>query len=271
MSLPPHRKLSPVPANDPTVDSDASHPAKRVRLASPTPSPVTKDMEMGAEDVLREIPVDTTGEPSAGASSSSAAPPPISSNLTKKGKSKSRKGKKNIHAAPEHCSNEDVIARDVSVLLGQDIVDGIVEEGKEWDAPFVKGERPEIEVEIKMMCSNGRYVVQFLVWFTLFLRNRTGEGLGIVPGETPWAILVPFSLPGEIVKARVYRHSRLHSLADLVAVVRPNPELRDESRVKCGYFAKCAGCQYQVYAIASIVGQGSDRVYRCSRTRSNSH
>jgi tRNA (uracil-5-)-methyltransferase len=38
----------------------------------------------------------------------------------------------------------------------------------------------------------------------------------------------------------------MHSVADLLAVVTPNPALRDQSRVQCRYFGTCAGCQYQV-------------------------
>lgn len=74
-----------------------------------------------------------------------------------------------------------------------------------------------------------------------------GEGLAIAVGATkPWVIVVPFSLPGERVLARVYRQNRLHSVADCVRVITPNPELRDDSRVQCRYFTQCAGCQYQM-------------------------
>lgn len=36
------------------------------------------------------------------------------------------------------------------------------------------------------------------------------------------------------------------SYADLLEVIEPNPEWRDMSRVRCKYFGKCSGCQYQV-------------------------
>ena len=61
-----------------------------------------------------------------------------------------------------------------------------------------------------------------------------------------WVVVVPFSLPGEKVRARIYRNSRMHSLADLVEIITPNTELRDSSRVQCKHFGTCAGCQYQV-------------------------
>ena len=64
--------------------------------------------------------------------------------------------------------------------------------------------------------------------------------------DRKWVIVTPLSLPGERIRARVYRHSRLHSHADLLEVLEPNPEWRDMSRVQCQYFGECAGCQYQV-------------------------
>ncbi|KLO17542.1 S-adenosyl-L-methionine-dependent methyltransferase, partial [Schizopora paradoxa] len=73
-----------------------------------------------------------------------------------------------------------------------------------------------------------------------------GEGLAIAPSSKPWVVAVPFSLPGERIRARVYRNVRLYSLADLVRVEEPNSSMRDMSRVGCKYFGECGGCQYQV-------------------------
>ena len=73
-----------------------------------------------------------------------------------------------------------------------------------------------------------------------------GEGLAIVPApKQPWVVIVPFSLPGERVRAKIYRNARLHSFAHFLSVERANPSLRDMSRVGCKYFEKCGGCQYQ--------------------------
>ena len=52
---------------------------------------------------------------------------------------------------------------------------------------------------------------------------------------------VPF-LPGERVRARVYRNDKNCSCADLVEVLEPSPE-RVEPR--CPVFGYCGGCQYQ--------------------------
>lgn len=69
--------------------------------------------------------------------------------------------------------------------------------------------------------------------------TNLGAGLGRVDG---WVVMVPFALPGERVRARVFRNHKQHSEADLVEVLEPSPE-----RVKppCPLFGECGGCQYQ--------------------------
>lgn len=69
--------------------------------------------------------------------------------------------------------------------------------------------------------------------------TNLGVGLGRLEG---WVVMVPFSLPGERVRARVYRNHKNYSEADLVEVLRPSPR-----RVEpvCPLFGTCGGCQYQ--------------------------
>lgn len=69
--------------------------------------------------------------------------------------------------------------------------------------------------------------------------TNQAQGLGRIDS---WVVLVPFALPGEIVKARVFRNRPNCSEADLIEVVRPSPH-----RVSplCSRFAACGGCQYQ--------------------------
>lgn len=77
-----------------------------------------------------------------------------------------------------------------------------------------------------------------------------GEGLAIAPEpRRPWVVIIPFSLPGEKIRARIYRNARLHSFADFLGVNQPNMALRDMSRVQCQYFGTCGGCQYQVRTV----------------------
>jgi 23S rRNA (uracil1939-C5)-methyltransferase/tRNA (uracil-5-)-methyltransferase len=55
-------------------------------------------------------------------------------------------------------------------------------------------------------------------------------------------VFVPYALPGEEVKARVYRNDKNCSHADLVEVVEPSP---DRVAPLCPVFGECGGCQYQ--------------------------
>lgn len=74
--------------------------------------------------------------------------------------------------------------------------------------------------------------------------TNLGVGLGRVDG---WVVMVPFALPGEKVRARVYRNHKNYSEADLAAVLAPSPH-----RVvpPCPLFGQCGGCQYQELAYA---------------------
>ncbi|KAI5986391.1 S-adenosyl-L-methionine-dependent methyltransferase [Pisolithus albus] len=101
----------------------------------------------------------------------------------------------------------------------------------EWESPF--GFKEELEVVVSTLSSNG-------------------DALAIGPDpHNAWVIVAPFALPGERIRVRVYRSSRLHSFADLLEVVSPNLELRDDSRIACKYFGKCSGCQYQMLSYES--------------------
>jgi tRNA/tmRNA/rRNA uracil-C5-methylase (TrmA/RlmC/RlmD family) len=57
-----------------------------------------------------------------------------------------------------------------------------------------------------------------------------------------WVVMVPFTLPGEKVRARVYRNHKNYSEADLLEVLTPSPHRIDP---KCPLFGTCGGCQYQ--------------------------
>jgi tRNA (uracil-5-)-methyltransferase len=76
--------------------------------------------------------------------------------------------------------------------------------------------------------------------------SSTGDGLG-TSASSDQIYVVPFSVPGDTVKAKVITHftKEHYSLADFVAVVEPSP-LRDDTRIGCKYFAKCSGCQFQM-------------------------
>jgi tRNA/tmRNA/rRNA uracil-C5-methylase (TrmA/RlmC/RlmD family) len=67
------------------------------------------------------------------------------------------------------------------------------------------------------------------------------------PARSGWVVMVPFALPGELVRVRIYRNQKNFSEADLVEVLEPS-----SSRVKprCALFGTCGGCQYQHLAYA---------------------
>jgi 23S rRNA (uracil1939-C5)-methyltransferase/tRNA (uracil-5-)-methyltransferase len=87
--------------------------------------------------------------------------------------------------------------------------------------------------------------------------TNLGSGLGRVPlsgsqlsalnsqltqPQGGWVVMVPFTLPGERVRARVFRNQKNFSEADLVEVLTPSP---DRVAPRCGLFGRCGGCQYQ--------------------------
>ena len=74
------------------------------------------------------------------------------------------------------------------------------------------------------------------------INNLTNTGLGVGRDEENWVIFVPYCIPGERVKARIFRNHKNHSEADLVEIINPS-----QYRVvpSCNYYGKCGGCQYQ--------------------------
>lgn len=85
--------------------------------------------------------------------------------------------------------------------------------------------------------------------------TNLGSGLGRValPGETEakWVVMVPFTLPGERVRVRVFRNQKNFSEADLVSVLTPSPH---RVAAPCPLFARCGGCQYQHLVYAEQLG-----------------
>ena len=69
--------------------------------------------------------------------------------------------------------------------------------------------------------------------------TNEGIGLGRVDG---WVVMVPYTLPGEKVRVRIWCNHKNYSDADLLEVL-----VSSSSRVepRCGLFGYCGGCQYQ--------------------------
>ncbi len=80
----------------------------------------------------------------------------------------------------------------------------------------------------------------------LELRIDTLTNLGLGLGRVDnWVVMVPFTLPGELVKVRVYRNFKNYSDADLIRVIEPSSH---RVKPKCDLFGICGGCQYQNFA-----------------------
>jgi tRNA/tmRNA/rRNA uracil-C5-methylase (TrmA/RlmC/RlmD family) len=77
--------------------------------------------------------------------------------------------------------------------------------------------------------------------------TNMGQGLGRVSiegsgGEAKWVVMVAFALPGERVRARVFRNHANFSEADLLEVIEASPH---RIPPRCALFGQCGGCQYQ--------------------------
>jgi len=83
----------------------------------------------------------------------------------------------------------------------------------------------------------------------LSIHTLTNEGNGLAR-VNDWVVFVPFALPGEKVRARVFRNHKNYSEADLIEVIEPSP-----NRVEpvCPLFGRCGGCQYQHLSYAAQV------------------
>ena len=69
--------------------------------------------------------------------------------------------------------------------------------------------------------------------------SNEGDGVGRVDG---WVVFVPFALPGERVRVRIFRNEPNCSRADLVEVLQASA---DRVEPQCPMFGVCGGCQYQ--------------------------
>ena len=80
--------------------------------------------------------------------------------------------------------------------------------------------------------------------------SSTGDAIGFSSSKDH-VFVVPFALPGELVTAKVIRSDAKnnYSVTDFLKVKEPS-ERRDANLVKCRYFAKCSGCQFQMIPYA---------------------
>ncbi|KAG5292025.1 tRNA(m5U54)methyltransferase [Histoplasma ohiense] len=81
---------------------------------------------------------------------------------------------------------------------------------------------------------------------TVYEISSTGDGLALSP-LFDHVYVVPFTVAGDRARVKVVKtmHEESYSVTDLLEVITPSPQ-RDDSLIKCQYFAKCGGCQLQM-------------------------
>ena len=153
-------------------------------------------------------------------------------------------------------SNEEVLLHDVEKLLAaQTVVKDSGEDASRpqhaQSPPFAPPERfSEVQVTISELSS-------------------TGDGLGL-SSTLDHVYVVPFTLPGDVVKAKTVKHfaREQYTLTDFVQVVTPG-EKRDDALVRCQYFSRCAGCQFQMLPYADQLIHKRSVIVRAYQNFSN--
>lgn len=103
----------------------------------------------------------------------------------------------------------------------------------------------ELELEISTLTNLGLGLARVPLPAALEVGDRSLE---VPPAKAGgWVIMIPFTLPGERVRARVYRNHKNYSEADLLEVLVPSPH---RVAPRCDLFGRCGGCQYQHLAYA---------------------
>ncbi|BCX48493.1 23S rRNA (uracil-5-)-methyltransferase RumA [Haloferula helveola] len=100
--------------------------------------------------------------------------------------------------------------------------------------PFPFEYHQELELTIDALSNLGDGIARVSV--------PSPEDDGAAESREGWVVFVPFTLPGEKVRARIFRNDKNHSRADLLEVLDPST---DRAEPGCELFGLCGGCQYQ--------------------------
>lgn len=78
--------------------------------------------------------------------------------------------------------------------------------------------------------------------------TSSGDGLGIIDNPVEegkkQVVIIPFGLPGDTVKIRVFKTHPSYVESDLLEVSTKS-KMRNDDLINCEYFGKCSGCQFQ--------------------------
>lgn len=105
------------------------------------------------------------------------------------------------------------------------------------DQPFAYHQ--EIELEISTLTNLGSGLGRIVLPDSPLAAPGTQP---TPPPQSGWVVMVPFTLPGERVRVRVFRNHKNFSEADLIEVLTPSPQRVTPG---CPLFGRCGGCQYQ--------------------------
>jgi len=173
---------------------------------------------------------------SSSSSAAAAAVAPIESNGAPKRKHPHDhhfKNKKQKTAKPtKDGSHEEVLLADVQALLQKLSVKDHEDQGSSKTDKFSGSKTlPDLQSELEL---------------DVTVLSSTGDALAFHE-DSSHVYVVPFALPGDKVRAKVFKHftQESYSLTDLVKVDSPSPD-RNDSLIRCQYFAKCSGCQFQM-------------------------
>ena len=83
---------------------------------------------------------------------------------------------------------------------------------------------------------------------TVLCFTSNGDSLALVPhieaSKEKQVVVVPFGIPGDEVTIKIFKTHPLFAEADLLTIQSPS-KMRDNSLIRCRYFGKCSGCQFQ--------------------------
>lgn len=148
-------------------------------------------------------------------------------------------------------SHEEVLMLDIQALIEETkLADDCATSETETQPEALPEQGSEVEVEVLKLSS-------------------TGDGLARQPGSKQ-IYVVPFAIPGDTVKVKAYRHltKEGYTAADFISVTKPSP-LRDDSRIRCKYFTRCGGCQFQMMDYADQLRHKKTIVERAFRNFSD--
>ena len=151
-------------------------------------------------------------------------------------------------------SNEEVLLADIRSLLESSKINdsgaaGDESVARDSETPFERFS--QVEVNISALSS-------------------IGDGLGFASTRPDHVFVVPFTLPGDVVRAKIITRiaNDGYTLADFISVLKPSPQ-RNDALVRCPYFSKCSGCQFQMLSYEDQLAHKKNIVEKAYRNFSN--